>query len=124
MLTVKTYVTQSGIQGLGVFASELIKKGTVIWKYQHNFDQKLTISEFEELPDIAKESVLHRGYYNAEGYEYVICGDNACFTNHSKTPNTEMDGLYTYALVDINPGDEITEDYYMFDGNADIKLNG
>lgn len=33
------------------------------------------------------------------------------FMNHAKSPTAEMDGLYCYALVNMEPDTEITIDY-------------
>ena len=42
MLYVKTKIGQSKIHGMGLFADQFIKKGTIIWKFTPGFDLKFT----------------------------------------------------------------------------------
>ncbi len=58
---------------------------------------------------------------------YVFCGDDARYFNHSDTPNTrgeESEDGYgeTYALRDIEAGEELTGDYNEFDEDFDRKM--
>lgn len=122
MFTVKTYIDKSTINGMGVMAAEPIAKGTIIWKFQEHIDSVITNEQFETLPPLAKEFVLHYGYYREVEGGFILCGDNSKFTNHADNPNTEMDELHTIALRDIRTGEEITEDYYNFDEQAKEKL--
>ena len=42
MLLVKTYLDKSLIHGVGVFADEFIKKGTLMWEFNPLIDVVLT----------------------------------------------------------------------------------
>jgi uncharacterized protein len=48
MLVVRTKTKASEIAGIGLFADQFIPKGTVVWKYQPDFD--LLLSEEDERP--------------------------------------------------------------------------
>ena len=123
MFTVKTFLDKSKISGMGSMAGEFISKGTVIWKFQENFDVKIDDLQFKQLPKLAKEFVLHFGYYSKKEGGYILCMDNAKYTNHSKNPNMKMvDEIYSIATRDIMEGEEITEDYFYFDELASMKL--
>lgn len=123
MFTVKTFLGKSKINGLGSMADEFIPKGTIIWKFVENFDIKINDQEFKELPEIAQEFFLHFAYYNKEEGGYILCGDNARYTNHSSDPNMKtLDLTSSIATKDIQKDEEITEDYYNFDEFAKMKL--
>ena len=122
MLTVKTYLDKSKVNGTGCFAAEFIKAGTVIWKLQKNFDTILTHAQFAKLPKVAQDFVLHFAYYNRKEGGYVLCMDNSKYFNHSEDPNTDDTGEYTTALRDIKKGEEIVSNYYTFDEAAHLKI--
>lgn len=124
MLLIKTHLGDSKISGMGVFASEFIPKGTLIWQLEAGFDRIFRESDIRCLPDRCKEWIRHYGYRikNSHGY-YVVCMDNAKYFNHSDEPNTDDTGpLGSVADRDIEAGEELTCDYYEFDLDAEIKL--
>jgi hypothetical protein len=54
---------------------------------------------------------------------YVLCSDNAKFMNHSDEPNVDSGGVTEdVALRDIQPGEELTCDYRLFDAGSTGKL--
>ncbi len=123
MFTIHTYLDKSEINGLGCFAGESIKKGEIIWHFQENFDLRLSQEQFEMLPLLAQEYFKHFAYYNTTEGGWILCGDDARYTNHSITPNMVMiNDTSSIATRDINKGEEITEDYFRFDENAKDKL--
>lgn len=123
MFTVKTYLAPSWISGTGVFASEFIKKGTIIWEFVFGFDVKLTNEMFEALPIQAKAYLLNFAYYNEAEGGWVLCSDNAKYTNHADAANMQAVNLIeSIATRDIQKDEEITENYYGFDLMADKKL--
>ncbi len=108
MLLVKTKIGISNIHGIGLFADEFIRQGTIIFK-EDEFTKKITESEFELLPPIQRNFIRTYSYFR-DGF-YHISLDNDRFMNHSDTPNTlDIDDL-TIANYDINIGDEITCNY-------------
>jgi SET domain-containing protein len=119
MLTIKTLVKTSPIAWLWVFADENILKGSIIWEYNPNLDKKLTKTQFKKLSSKIQSYV----YYAQDEWGYILCGDNAKFTNHSTNPNTQkLNETQTIATKDILINEEITEDYYYFDKLAEKKL--
>ncbi len=62
MLLVKTKLGLSKIHGIGLFADENIKKGTIIWKFTPDFDLKFTKAQIEKFPK------------QLQGYLKIICG--------------------------------------------------
>lgn len=120
MFLVETHLKESSIEGVGVFATYLIPKGTVIAKWLPGFDSRYTKQAVDEMPSCARECVLRHAYL--DGGFYYLNGDNMRYMNHSPTPNTEQTEDEDIAIRDIQPGEEITCDYYTFDADATRKL--
>lgn len=120
MLKVKTKLSESKIEGagIGLFAAEFIPKGTIIWEYTPEIDRVYTESEFEKYTGLEKE-FLEKYCFKYLG-NYYLCVDNSRFFNHSDTPNcysadfNENSLGYTKSLVDIQEGEELTDDYLGF----------
>lgn len=113
MLTVKTYIDKSPVHGIGLFANEFIPKDTIIWKLNKELDLIISQEEYNKLSSLSKEHFDWFAYYSKDRGGWILCFDNAKFVNHSKSPNTYGIGN-TIALRDIQKGEEITEDYYVF----------
>ncbi len=128
MLMVPTYIKQSSIQGMGLFAASPIKKGEIIWKYVPSLDFGLTQEQVDALPEYAKKTFLNYCYVDAEIGLHILCFDDARFMNHSDQPNTtqlpnDVDSQgYTVATRDIDKDEELTCDYTMTDDAIDEKL--
>ncbi len=105
--------------GFGVFASQFIPKGTIVYakdaleiEVQPN-DPRLLNPALE--PIISKYS-----YIDGEGVR-IISWDNAKFVNHCCDCNTLSTGYgFEIAVRDIQPGEEITDDYGMFNIERDM----
>jgi hypothetical protein len=129
MLMIKTKLGPSKINGIGLIADQFIPKGTVIWKYSPKFDLIIDHTELNILPEPARNAFLHYAYLNKRTGKYVLCFDNARFFNHSENPNCvgapspdDDEGL-DIAGVDIQPGEEMTNDYREFDDDFDLKMS-
>ena len=117
MLLISTYVAQSAIEGLGVFAGEPAAKGSLIWDLHPKFDIFIEVAEIESLPEHMQVFIERYGYPHLDMPGVVVLdADNGKYMNYSMTPNTDF-RLFDkgYALVDIAAGDEITCNYYEFD---------
>ncbi|MFN4310501.1 MAG: SET domain-containing protein [Ferrovibrio sp.] len=115
MLLVPTYAAASAIQGVGLFAAAPIAKGTLIWRFEPDFDRIIPEAEFARLPEVARAFVERYGYVTPQiPGGWVVSLDNTRFINHSTTPNTDNATPATYAARDIAQGEEITCDYGEF----------
>lgn len=116
MLRVKTYLDKSSIPGAGIgcFAKELIVKDQLIWEFDPFFDQVYTQENLDNMDDITRQFI--KTYCFKQNDLYYLCVDNGRFFNHSETPNTlDLPNTNkTYALRDIQPGEEILSDYATF----------
>ena len=128
MLLVPTRLGQSPIEGIGLFSTAFIPKGTVTWRFMSGWDQLFTPAQITTLPEPAQGELRRYVYLDKRSGRYVFCLDNARFMNHTATANTEgvypEDQPYGYdiALRDILPGEELTCDYRGFDDEFAKKL--
>jgi len=125
-----TVVKSSGIQGHGLFAKKLIPEGTVWWHARSQDilivkkDQFLTLvnsfnppsSHKPQLVEKLTQCLLTYSYYDADIDALIFCLDNARYVNHSSSANSiaGVEMFSSVALRDIQPGEEITEDYSKY----------
>lgn len=122
MLLVETYIKNSSIHGLGLFAKEFIPKETKIWEYNIHLDNCLSNESKIKLPKI-NQDFIEFFYYFKKDFGWTILGDNARFINHSYTPNTDSKEFFTtIANRDIQIDEEIFENYYDFNDNQEGRL--
>jgi SET domain-containing protein len=117
MMLVRTYLSNSAIEGVGIFAAEPIKAGDVIWRLEPKFDVLLTESDMESWPAHMEDFIERYCYPHVDQPGvWVLELDNGRFMNHSATPNTNFTSFYEgHAICDIATGEEITCNYYDFD---------
>ena len=115
MYIIKTYLAQSLIHGIGVFAGEDVPKGALVWQLVEGFDRVFGAAEVEKMPARAREYL--RRYAFLQNGKFYLCGDYGQFINHSETPNVidAPDGMSEIAARDISKGEELTSDYRAFD---------
>ena len=110
----KYFLKGNSVNGYGIFANQLIKKGTVIFKLEESAQRIVTKRYVKEnwSPE-ALESFAHYAYPISD--EVYILWDtnptNWAPQNHSCSANTNYDGLNVVALTDIPEGKELTLDY-------------
>ena len=98
--------------GSGVFATELIPRGTITWT-KCAFDQVLAPTAVAALGPPYRAILDRYAYRDARG-DYVLCWDLGRYMNHSCqaaviSPGFDVD----VAVRDILPGEELTCDYGM-----------
>lgn len=123
MILVKTVVKPSPGRGLGLFADEFIPKGTIWWKWDESFDRIFTEEQVQMMPEVIQDFMYNFGFEFKPGYRY-ICMDNSRYTNHADEGNSYSDDLgNSIAKIDIQPGDEILENYSNFDINPEFGFD-
>ena len=116
----------SKIEGRGIFATEYIPRGTLVWKYvpgesvlEH--DEASLRARLQKLSTEDAIDLLEH-IYVWEGAAIEIL-DDAKVWNHAADHNTgnhpdeedgQGDGLSSYARRDIAAGEELTDDYATF----------
>ena len=108
--------------GYGVFATQFISKGTVIYT-EDPLDRVISPGEYAALPPIYQPIVKQLGYVDPEG-NYVLCWDIAKHMNHCCECNTLSTAYgFDIALRDILPGEELTDDYGLFNLEDELDLS-
>lgn len=117
MLLINTYVSQSSIDGIGVFAAEPLRRGQLIWALHPKFDVFIEEHDIEGLPPHMRDYIARYGYPHLELPGVIILdSDNGRFMNHSLTPNTDFRVFEKgYALADVAAGEELTCNYHEID---------
>ena len=116
MLLIKSKVADSGIPdaGLGLFTSQPLTKGTVVYRFDQNTDQLLTEKEISELPTERQDYIRSHGRYSDEAKVWALDTDDAVYINHSEKPNLRGKGgpLGEFvAVVDLPEETELTISY-------------
>lgn len=120
MLLIPTYLRESEINGLGVFASEPIAAGTKIWELREGFDLFIHENDLSAFPLVTQHFLQKYTYPHPTLRKTLILGvDNDRFMNHNPVPNTDFKHPNAgYALRDIAKDEEITSDYSEFFPNG------
>jgi SET domain-containing protein len=115
MMIVKSYVTPSKVQGLGVFAAEPIKKGSIVWRFDPKWDIVFSVEEVSNMTTERQEYIKKYAYLDNQGY--ILCSDDAKYLNHSSVPNVNSRAgiIEDIAIRDIDVGEELLVDYRNFD---------
>jgi SET domain-containing protein len=111
MLLVRAKAAASQIHGVGLIAQEFIPAGTIVWKFKPGFDVEIKEKDLDKLSLTAREQVLYYACLNEATRTFVLSSDDDRVTNHSDNPNTRCRDDYTFAVRDIQEGEEITSDY-------------
>ncbi len=106
--------------GDGVFARSFIPKGTIVYVIDP-LDIKLSKRQFERLPHDVRDMADKYSYINENGCR-ILSWDLAKYVNHSCDPNTLSAGYgFEVAMRDIEPDDQITDDYGLFNLEWDVE---
>jgi hypothetical protein len=98
------------IIGWGVFATRFIPKGTIVWALDA-LDQRFTPAQVAAMPAYARRQIEIYSYVDSRN-DHILCWDHARFFNHSCEANCLSVGYdFELAVRDIQPGDELTDDY-------------
>jgi len=107
----------SPIHDAGCYTTTPIKKGTRVVEYT---GPRITVEEADERYLNCERTYL----FGLSDDKHVIDGSGvAAFINHSCDPNCEADEfdarVWIIAIRDIEPGEELTYDYNLYDGEDD-----
>jgi len=112
MLTIPTYLAESTIHGLGLFAGRSIQQGELVWRFDDRCDFRR-----DDFPKWLQRFVF------TDSIGSALDGDNARFMNHSDDPNTfsDRDIMELFAARPIKAGNEITVDYHCENSKCDLS---
>jgi len=111
-------IRESRIHSYGCYATRPIAKGELVVEY---VGERMTYEQADDLYDPYPQTYL----FGLDGGKHIIDGFGvAAFINHSCDPNCETDQIrgkmWIIALRDIAPGEELTYDYNLYDGDDDV----
>ena len=115
MLTINTYLAQSSVHGIGLFAAEFIPAGSPVWKFNRYIDKifkkAVFLSICGRLDSCSLRHLLNSSY--SRGGRYFYLTDNARFINHSDGhANIRfVDDYAEVAMRDIEAHEELLENY-------------
>ncbi|MBI1739899.1 MAG: SET domain-containing protein-lysine N-methyltransferase [Acidobacteriales bacterium] len=106
---------ESQIHSYGCYTTAPIRKGTRVVEY---VGERLTTDQADDLYDDLPQTYL----FGLDSGKHVVDGYGvAAFINHSCQPNCETDiiggRVWIIAQRDIEPGEELTYDYNLYDGD-------
>ena len=106
--------------GIGIFADVDIPKGTLV--YVHDvLEIELSPMRFASLEEPLQSMAEKYSFIDAHGY-HILSWDTAKYVNHSCEPNTISAGYgFEIAIRDISAGEEITDEYGLFNLQHEIK---
>lgn len=112
MLLVRVYVAPSTIDGMGLFAAEFIKKGTIVRVTSSHLEKVITRAHFLNLHPATQEYVNKYAWNDEQGDFHMEFGPEL-FTNHSTDSNLKLEPNSDshIAVRDIEADEEITDDY-------------
>ncbi len=126
MLHIAHHVRASAIAGVGLFSSEFVPAGSVIYTCDPRTTRIIADAEIAAYPPQVRDSILRycyrgRGIHRLSG-AYYFCLDDSRFFNHSDTPNClwQEDRECYVAVGDIAADTELTCDYFDFNEPEDI----
>jgi len=110
-------VRNSELHGLGVFATQAIKKGTRIIEY---LGDKISHAEADRRYETKDDNDNHTFLFSVDRKLVIDAGEkgnDARYFNHSCDPNCEsvieQRRVFIEAIKDISAGDEMTYDYQI-----------
>lgn len=107
--------------GYGVFAKELIPEGTITY-VKDSLEIVITQDSFDQYePDM--QAVIEKYSYMDQNGERIVSWDFAKYVNHCCNCNTMSTGYgFEMAIRDIHPGEQITDEYGIFNLEEDFPL--
>ncbi len=97
-------------QGNGIVATRLIPAGTITW-VKDSLDREFTLEDIQNFEPALQNIIETYTFRNNKG-NYVLCWDNGRFVNHSFKANCVATPYgFELAIRDIQPGEQITNDY-------------
>ncbi|MBL8582576.1 MAG: SET domain-containing protein-lysine N-methyltransferase [Rhizobiaceae bacterium] len=116
MLRISTYVAASSIEGVGVFAAEPVVAGTLIWRFEPDFDLLVPLERYRKSARHVRELLDRYAYPSPDRPGFLVYEtDNGRFMNHAADANTDFSvhggGTASRAIA---VGEEITCDYGEF----------
>lgn len=108
--------------GYGIFATSFIAKGTIVY-VKDDLEIEVSESKFNAMDQRHKDIVEKYSYTDERGVR-ILSWDHAKYINHSCDCNTMSTGYgFEIAIRDIAQGEEITDEYGLFNITEPVAIN-
>ncbi len=108
--------------GLGVYATAFIPMGTITY-IRDSLELVIDDDHYARLPEVLQGPVERYAYVDEAGNR-VLSWDLGKYVNHCCFPNTMTTGFgFEIAIRDILPGEEITDEYGLFNLESPMPLS-
>ena len=108
--------------GYGVFANDFIPKGTITYM-KDPLEVEIQPDLFDRYSTMMKEAIEKYSYRDERGVR-ILSWDFGKYVNHCCNCNTMSTGYgFEIAIRDIQPGEEITDEYGLFNIEGEMELN-
>jgi SET domain-containing protein len=128
MIHIAYKLKSSGLHGVGLFANEAIKKGQLIYTASPLLDLNITQEQFDSLEQGEKDEILWWGFFDHPSQMWHVDFDVSKFINHASnatvTQDENHDEAYLVAARDVQPGEELTQNYLEFETQEDLERRG
>src|SRR5690606_207308 len=105
--------------GYGVLATDLIPEGSIVY-VKDSLELEISPTDYLIHSEETKEVIDKYSYIDERGYRIISC-DFAKYVNHCCNCNTISTGYgFEIAIRDIKPGEQITDEYGIF--NLDSEM--
>ncbi|MBK7872187.1 MAG: SET domain-containing protein [Saprospiraceae bacterium] len=109
------------VVGYGVFATDFIPKGTITY-VKDSLEMEVSPTEYLLHPPAMQEVIEKYSYIDERGYR-IISWDFAKYINHCCNCNSMSTGYgFEIAIRDIQAGEEITDEYGIFNLTEPMEL--
>lgn len=107
--------------GYGVFATRFLPKGTITY-IKDSLEVEVTPEQYAGYPTNVREVIEKYSFMDERGVR-IISWDHAKYVNHCCHCNTMSTGYgFEIAIRDIEAGEEITDEYGMFNLDYEMRL--
>ena len=107
--------------GYGVFATHFLPRGTITY-VKDSLEMEITPEDFEGYVPEMQEVIEKYSYIDEKGVR-IVSWDFAKYVNHCCNCNTMSTGYgFEIAIRDIQPGEQVTDEYGIFNINHEMEL--
>lgn len=128
MIHISYKLKSSDLHGVGLFADQPIKQGELVYTASPLLDLNITQQQFDSLNQKEKDEILWWGFFDEPSQLWHVDFDVSKFINHAYdatlTQDEKHDEAYLVATRDIQPGEELTQNYLEFEGPEDLERRG
>lgn len=128
MIHIKYRLKASTLHGIGLFTDQPIQKGTLVYTASPVLDLNITQEQFDSLHQKEKDEILWWGFFDEPSQMWHVDFDVSKFINHSYEATLTQDSTHTDAYLvatrDLEPGEELTQNYLEFEAQEDLLRRG